>query len=185
MKLQQLTALGDADFVREAYRCVLGREADEAGFTNYLDQVRSGVDKRGLLMALALSPEGRERRTELEGLAVLLGQQIAPRPGRLRRAIVRLMQPFRPEPLEPVLRQQRSLENRLYRIEALLQQQTAALRAVESRLARTAAASPPPQPDAGSPVTANPRTERLVPPSASRHYLKLVQALARRYDRGH
>lgn len=182
MTLDDLLSLGDEDFVLQAYRSLLGREADESGLASYLRQVRQGVDKSALLVALAKSSEGSKRGVQVEGLATLLERHDAPRPGRAQRALKRLIQPFRPEPLEPVLRQQRALENRLYRIEALLQQQAAVLQDMDSRLGRLAAAAP--QSAAGSLPAATARAERLVPPAASRHYQRLAQTLARRHDPG-
>ena len=185
MTLEELLRLGDEDFVLQAYRTMLGREADEAGIASYLEQVRQGADKSTLLWALARSREGRERGVQMEGLAALLDRHDAPRPNRLQRAVSRLMQPFRAAPLEPVLRQQRALDNRLYRIESLLLQQAAALKALESRLARAPAGEAPSQPVAGAVAAAQALPERLVPPAANRHYRDLVTALAWRQGPGH
>lgn len=184
MTLDDLLRLGDEDFVLQAYRSLLGREADETGLATYLQQVRQGADKALLVAALASSREGREHGARLKGLGALLERHDAPRPSRLRRALVRLTLPFRPEPLEPVLRQQRMLENRLYRIETLLREQTAAMRAMEERLVRASTAGPQePRQVAGPSTPQDPQPKRLVPPSAGRHYRSLVDALALRQRR--
>ena len=55
----------DADeFVREAYRHVLLREADPGGLVNYLAQLRAGMSRRAVLLSLASSAEGREKSVQ-------------------------------------------------------------------------------------------------------------------------
>jgi SAM-dependent methyltransferase len=59
----------DKEFVRNAYRALLKREADDAGYNHYLDSLRSGrYNKVDILAALRYSPEGRERNVRVEGL---------------------------------------------------------------------------------------------------------------------
>jgi len=56
-----LVALHDEQFVEQAYRQVLGREADPAGRDHYLAKLRNGEDKRKLLAQLRYSAEGRQQ----------------------------------------------------------------------------------------------------------------------------
>jgi FkbM family methyltransferase len=59
----------DKEFVRNAYRALLKREADESGFNHYLDSLRNGrYNKIDILAALRYSNEGRERNVSLRGL---------------------------------------------------------------------------------------------------------------------
>jgi O-antigen chain-terminating methyltransferase len=59
----------DKEFVRSAYRAVLKREADDSGYNNYLDNLRSGrYNKVDILAALRYSPEGEERNVRIRGL---------------------------------------------------------------------------------------------------------------------
>lgn len=61
----------DKEFVRNAYRAVLRREADDSGYNHYLDSLRGGrYNKIDILAALRYSPEGRERNVSIKGLAV-------------------------------------------------------------------------------------------------------------------
>jgi len=53
-----LHALGaDADFVRRAYQCLLGRDADEGGFSHYTRALLSGDSRISILGSLARSDE--------------------------------------------------------------------------------------------------------------------------------
>lgn len=63
-----LLALHDARFVRAAYQCILGRQADPGGFSNYLERVRAGVPKAQILQELVQSEEGRRAKVSLAGL---------------------------------------------------------------------------------------------------------------------
>ena len=67
--------LDDAEFVMAAYRVVLQRVPDPAGFQHFLDALRDGRTKVEVLLRLRYSPEGRRLRTPL------------PLPGVLRRYI--------------------------------------------------------------------------------------------------
>jgi SAM-dependent methyltransferase len=53
--------LDDETFVRLAYQCLLGREADPGGLRHYLDALRSGEPRTAVLRALALSDEFERR----------------------------------------------------------------------------------------------------------------------------
>ncbi|MBD0371192.1 MAG: methyltransferase domain-containing protein [Pyrinomonadaceae bacterium] len=60
----------DKEFVRNAYRAVLKREADDSGYNHYLDSLRSGrYNKIDILAALRYSHEGRERNVTVKGLS--------------------------------------------------------------------------------------------------------------------
>lgn len=59
------------DFVRNAYRALLCREADEAGLAHHLQQLSSGrFNKIDVLSSLHSSAEGRSSRVTLTGLAL-------------------------------------------------------------------------------------------------------------------
>lgn len=59
----------DKEFVRNAYRAVLKREADDAGYRHHLDNLRGGqYNKMDILAALRYSPEGLERNVRIKGL---------------------------------------------------------------------------------------------------------------------
>jgi FkbM family methyltransferase len=51
---------GDEDFIKEAYRQILGREADIVGFVNYREMIRRHVPRRQILRTLAHSPEAKQ-----------------------------------------------------------------------------------------------------------------------------
>jgi len=57
--LSELLALYDSDFVRGAYKTILGRDADMVGFAHFLQQLRCGSAKIDILDGLRRSPEGR------------------------------------------------------------------------------------------------------------------------------
>jgi hypothetical protein len=67
--VNDLTNLAGVAFVRDAYRAVLGREADLEGMLRYLDVLQSGMSRSFVLQELANSPEAREKRVTLPGLA--------------------------------------------------------------------------------------------------------------------
>lgn len=59
------------EFVRNAYRALLGREADEAGLARHLEGLASGrFNKMDVLGSLHSSPEGRSAQIKLDGLAL-------------------------------------------------------------------------------------------------------------------
>jgi len=56
------------DFIEEAYRCLLGREADDSGRRNYRTQLANGVSRLSIAAKLRLSGEGRNRGVNVGGL---------------------------------------------------------------------------------------------------------------------
>lgn len=69
--INDLLRYHDRSFVQAAYRAVLKRSADEAEMLRELKQLRSGnVNKIDLLAALRISPEGRAKGVQLDGLVV-------------------------------------------------------------------------------------------------------------------
>lgn len=60
-----------ADFVRNSYRALLLREPDEIGMAHHLDALASGrLNKIDVLASLHSSPEGRQTKVKLSGLAL-------------------------------------------------------------------------------------------------------------------
>ncbi|HEX4780401.1 MAG TPA: DUF4214 domain-containing protein, partial [Usitatibacter sp.] len=59
--LAALFLLEDHEFVRAAYRVVLGREADEDGAHHYAEWLRAGKPRIDVLRVLRASAEARER----------------------------------------------------------------------------------------------------------------------------
>jgi FkbM family methyltransferase len=55
-----LSIRNDDDFIREAYRLMLGRECDIVGFVNYREMIRRHVPRRQILRTLARSPEAKK-----------------------------------------------------------------------------------------------------------------------------
>jgi 2-polyprenyl-3-methyl-5-hydroxy-6-metoxy-1,4-benzoquinol methylase len=67
--VNDLLAYHDHIFVRNAYRAILEREPDEAGFARYLESLRSGrVNKLDVLASLRFSQEGQLRNVKVDGL---------------------------------------------------------------------------------------------------------------------
>ena len=58
-RLDQLLALQGEEFVRAAYRAILGRDADDDGLRHYLKRLSLGEAPTSVLEALAASTEGR------------------------------------------------------------------------------------------------------------------------------
>ncbi|WP_168220567.1 DUF4214 domain-containing protein [Azospirillum thermophilum] len=65
--LDSLPALEGDAFVDGAYRAVLGRIPDPAGYAHHLALLNGGMPKAELVGSLFLSPEGRERQTAIYG----------------------------------------------------------------------------------------------------------------------
>lgn len=131
-----LMALHDEVFVKTAYRQLLGREADDHGLAAYLAQVRLGEDKGLLLARLADSDEGRQRPIRMQGLAELIK---AYRPGGRPwpvRALRRLSMIFVRPANESLERTLRAIDNRLYRVEQALGQQSQELGALRDMTAQ-------------------------------------------------
>lgn len=74
--LDELLQYEEQEFIWNAYRALLKREPDEAGFRGLLERLRSGRrSKIDLLASIRFSPEGRRKNVAIDGL--------------LRRALVR------------------------------------------------------------------------------------------------
>ncbi|GHA32619.1 hypothetical protein GCM10007989_30920 [Devosia pacifica] len=68
-KLDDFTGLDERNFMRAAYRVVLGREMDKTGEAHYLAGLRSGrLSMVNILGALRWSAEGRARGVQIDGL---------------------------------------------------------------------------------------------------------------------
>ncbi len=70
--LRSLLTLDGSAFVREAYRAILGREADESGLQHYTQSVCEGTEKLEILRQLSQSPEGANRGQRIRGLGAAL-----------------------------------------------------------------------------------------------------------------
>jgi len=57
--LHELLSLPSSLFLRAAYQCVLGREADETGLLYYMDVLSQGFGKDSILISLMNSDEAR------------------------------------------------------------------------------------------------------------------------------
>ncbi len=66
--VNDLLMLDGVEFVRSAYREVLGREADATGLSDYTTRLSSGTSKQQLLADLRCDPEGRAFAAPLPGL---------------------------------------------------------------------------------------------------------------------
>jgi hypothetical protein len=60
------------DFVREAYRAILGRDADPNGLAYYGRRLANGDAKQQILVDLRCDPEGQARMLPVEGLDALV-----------------------------------------------------------------------------------------------------------------
>jgi 2-polyprenyl-3-methyl-5-hydroxy-6-metoxy-1,4-benzoquinol methylase len=69
-RLSDLLGFHDEAFVRNAYKVILKREPDDAGFAEYLGNLRSGrYSKIDILRSLRFSAEGRKANVSIEGLS--------------------------------------------------------------------------------------------------------------------
>lgn len=66
--LVDLLAMNGVDFVQQAYRVVLGREADPTGLRQYTERLAAGVSKSQLLADMRCDPEGQAHDSKFEGL---------------------------------------------------------------------------------------------------------------------
>lgn len=66
--LMELLAFDGAEFVRQAYRCVLGREADPSGLSGYVQRLEAGTSRSQLVADLRCDPEGKAFDSKLPGL---------------------------------------------------------------------------------------------------------------------
>jgi hypothetical protein len=174
-----LLAQGDADFVRCAYVTLLGREADPDGLTAYVNQVRSGADKLDLIAALALSPEGRSRQIDLPELTSALAAHRQSSQSLWARLSRRLVRPAILPALEPLERTLRMVDNRLYRIEALVAGSHDDLSALREKIRRLSVGAPAAQ-HSIEPAGAGPILARSVPPRVNQIYRGLKRMLSMR-----
>ncbi len=70
--VDDLLGFDGADFVRAAYRSVLGREADPAGLRDYATRLAAGAPKQQLIADLRCDPEGQAFNAPLAGLDELV-----------------------------------------------------------------------------------------------------------------
>jgi len=75
VSLDSLLALDGPDFIRSAYRLLLGREVDANGLDHFRKRLLNGADRAAVLYDLARSKEGRAFRANLPGLPKLLRRQ--------------------------------------------------------------------------------------------------------------
>lgn len=66
----------DQAFLAAAYEVVLGRRADPAGSAFYVHALAEGMDRGGLLLTLAESPEGREHARAAHIRALLCAHRV-------------------------------------------------------------------------------------------------------------
>ena len=79
-RLADFLAYHDEDFVRQAYRRVLGREPDREGGARYLAKIRGGTLSRiEVLGRIRFSAEGRAAAVPISGLAVPFAMRTARR----------------------------------------------------------------------------------------------------------
>ena len=80
-KLHELLQYDDQEFVWNAYRALLKRQPDEAGFRGFLERLRRGQrTKKEVLASIRYSPEGRRKNVRVDGL---LGNALASKAFRL------------------------------------------------------------------------------------------------------
>ena len=61
----------DRDFIQNAYRAILKRGPDAAGYKGFIESLRSGrMNKLDILAQLRYSAEGRAKKVEIEGLQI-------------------------------------------------------------------------------------------------------------------
>lgn len=58
-KIRDMIRLEDVDFIKEAYRELLEREADPIGLQHWVHQLRLGVSKRDILIGIMLVDEAQ------------------------------------------------------------------------------------------------------------------------------
>ena len=68
LTVKELAAVDDQEFLRSAYRLVLGRESDWQGNSHYLGQLQAGSSRLLVLAQLRLSSEGMARAANLPQL---------------------------------------------------------------------------------------------------------------------
>ena len=94
-QLNDLLAFHDEPFVRNAYKAILKREPDDAGFAHFLKNLRNGrYSKLDVLYSLKFSPEGQNANVPIEGLrklSVLRKAYRVPVAGYLLRLVVAIV----------------------------------------------------------------------------------------------
>lgn len=70
----ELLELDDGSFIDCAYKTLLRRSPDPGGFDAYLQRLRAGRSKLGIVRDLSISSEGRAQNVVLPGLALKLGR---------------------------------------------------------------------------------------------------------------
>jgi len=85
--LETLLAMDGRSFVAHAYATLLCRPADKAGVEFYTAQLSDGVPKIEMLRALSISPEGRARNVQIDGMQQRFAAQ-ASAPRRLLRKLL-------------------------------------------------------------------------------------------------
>ncbi len=69
--VNDLLKFHDGQFVKNAYRAILKREPDDAGYENYVGRLRDGsINKLDVLASLRFSGEGRSKNVRVAGLAM-------------------------------------------------------------------------------------------------------------------
>jgi ubiquinone/menaquinone biosynthesis C-methylase UbiE len=69
--VKDLLGFQDAEFVRNAYRAILKRDPDDAGFAEFLANLRSGrFNKIDVLASLRFSPEGKATGVRVDALTL-------------------------------------------------------------------------------------------------------------------
>lgn len=71
--VEEILALDGEAFVRMAYKKILLRDADSGGLATYVGLLNAGKGKAAVIRSLALSEEGRTKKSQIPGLQALLG----------------------------------------------------------------------------------------------------------------
>lgn len=175
--VRQLIALYDSEFVFQAYRSVLGREPDAAGFENYLQQVRSGVPKEQLIVSMARSDEGVQHAATMQGLRELLSTAVDEPAPLLRRLAKR----FDTRGIAQAQTFLRVIDNRLYGVEQQMvkqaRQMDALLALLERNMATTAGVASPSSALSATEAPQAPAVSMNAPPMA-----QMSPLLARTFD---
>lgn len=80
--VDDLLRMEGADFVSQAYRSILGRDADATGLREYATRLKTGLDKRQLIADMRCDPEGQGYAAQLPGVDDLVRevQAAGPKP---------------------------------------------------------------------------------------------------------
>lgn len=74
LSADELLELDDGSFIDCAYKTLLRRSPDPGGFDAYLQRLRAGRSKLGIVQDLSMSAEGRAQKVIVPGLALRLGR---------------------------------------------------------------------------------------------------------------